>query len=348
MDNLPNPESDSRHSRGSRVTDYSIALGSTWEPSSELETWSLRYERKSQAAAAVVPTPGALARRGTLEVEAAGGAVALHWHGARADDFSGHASGANPSDCVLIYDAERKTFVLERLSRLVTSLRPTLAAAPKSVKPATSKGPAAAAARKRKAISEPCGSVQNPLAGREPSNAKRQRARGKVAGMVEALHTSLKKAVPLVPTRAKTKFPVAATGGEKGKDFKKQRGRAPIGKVVVAAAAKAVTFAAAPKTAVPTAKAAAEAEIVALEALKAAAVEVEDYSEASRLKEKIEILKATAGSELLALEALKAAAVAAEDYGEATRLKGAIERLRAGDAAASAASLPARATRGGI
>ncbi len=68
--------------------------------------------------------------------------------------------------------------------------------------------------------------------------------------------------------------------------------------------------------------------IADLQAQKAAAVAVEDYDEAKRLKAAVDRLRAV-GAKMAALEARKAAAVAAEDYDEAKRIKIELERLRA-------------------
>lgn len=64
-----------------------------------------------------------------------------------------------------------------------------------------------------------------------------------------------------------------------------------------------------------------------LQALKAAAVEAEDYDAAKRLKASVDRLRSI-GAKIAALEARKAAAVAAEDYDSAKALKTEVERMR--------------------
>jgi hypothetical protein len=228
MKNVPSPQSDSEG------TDYPITLGSTWARNSESETWSLRYERKSLSAAVPSNKSSESSRRGNLELEAGNASsVALHWDSARGENFSGFISGANPIDCVLIYNPELKAYELQRLSKLVTSLRPASAAAPRGIKPATSLAAAAAAAARKRKIGSETGSVaRSPLGGAEPPTTKMERARGKMTDLVTDLHAILNTSLPVTTAEVDTRCSVAETKEEKvtGGKFKKPRGRAPVGK----------------------------------------------------------------------------------------------------------------------
>ncbi|KAK2076502.1 hypothetical protein QBZ16_001028 [Prototheca wickerhamii] len=78
--------------------------------------------------------------------------------------------------------------------------------------------------------------------------------------------------------------------------------------------------------------------VAQLERLKAAAVAIEDYDEAKRLKGVVDRLRAL-GGKIAALEARKAAAVADEDYDLAKQLKAQIEALRRGAGPSRSAGL---------
>lgn len=228
MKNAPSPNSNGIGA------DYPITLGSTWARNCKAETWSLRYERKSLSAAVPSKKSGESIRRGTLELEAGNAsAVALNWESSCGEKFSGQVSGANAIDCVLIYNPEHKSFELQRLAQLVTSLRPASAAAPRGIKPATPLAPVAAAARKRKIGSDVGGVTRSLLGGNESARTdKRQRARSKMADAVTELHAILNTVLPVSATEKNPSSSIAERreGRVREGESKMPRGRAPAGK----------------------------------------------------------------------------------------------------------------------